>query len=95
LVDKKLKRIIIAAVSSNGVIGLNNRIPWINKQELKHFKETTLGHPVIMGRKTYDSIFKPLRVLHRVSYYGFEHSILPFYYPIQLPTIRSYLPCLK
>lgn len=60
MVKKKLKRIIIAAVSSNRIIGRGNRIPWKNNKELKHFKETTLGHPVIMGRKTYDSLKRKL-----------------------------------
>ena len=41
-------------------IGANNRILWHIKKDLKHFKSTTLNHPIIMGRKTYDSIGKPL-----------------------------------
>jgi dihydrofolate reductase len=56
LVDKKLKRIIIAAVSQNGVIGSKNKIPWHSKEELNHFKKTTLGFPIIMGRKTFESV---------------------------------------
>jgi dihydrofolate reductase len=52
--------IIIAAMSENGVIGINNTIPWKIKEEMIHFKETTSGHPVIMGRKTYESIGRPL-----------------------------------
>lgn len=60
MVKKKLKRIIIAAVSKNGIIGKDNKVPWNITEELKHFKETTLGHPVLFGRKTFESIGKPL-----------------------------------
>ena len=42
------------------VIGHDNTIPWYIPGDLKHFKQLTMGHPVIMGRKTYDSIGKPL-----------------------------------
>ena len=51
---------LIAAVARNGVIGLNNSLPWRLAADLKHFKALTLGHPVIMGRKTHESIGKPL-----------------------------------
>jgi dihydrofolate reductase len=47
---------IIAAVANNGIIGSNGEIPWNYSEDLRHFKETTLGHPVIMGRKTFESI---------------------------------------
>lgn len=60
MVSEKLKRIIIAAVSNNGIIGLDNKVPWKDKEELDHFKETTSGYPVIFGRKTFESIGKPL-----------------------------------
>ena len=53
--------IIIAAVSENRVIGKDGKIPWHSKEELTYFKETTLGFPVIMGRKTYESIGKTLQ----------------------------------
>lgn len=52
--------ILIAAMASNKVIGVNNTIPWHIPEELKHFKAATMGYPVIMGRKTYDSIGRPL-----------------------------------
>jgi len=55
-----MKKIIISAISKNNVIGSNNGIPWENEEELKFFKKTTLKHAVLMGRKTYDSIGKPL-----------------------------------
>jgi dihydrofolate reductase len=51
---------LIAAVAKNGVIGGDNRLLWRIKADLRHFRELTLGKPVIMGRKTYDSIGKPL-----------------------------------
>jgi dihydrofolate reductase len=55
-----LKKIIIAAVSRNNVIGRDGKIPWHSKEEFKHFKSTTIGFPIIMGRKTFESIGKPL-----------------------------------
>jgi len=52
---------IIAAVSSNGVIGCNGSLPWNIQEDLKRFKELTLGHAVIMGRLTWESLpIKPL-----------------------------------
>jgi dihydrofolate reductase len=51
---------IIAALDKNGVIGKNNHLPWNIREDLKHFREITMGHPVIMGRKTWMSIGKPL-----------------------------------
>lgn len=55
-----MKKIIIAAVSDNNVIGKNGDIPWYSKSELNHFKRVTLGFPVLMGRKTFQSLEKPL-----------------------------------
>lgn len=57
----KLK--LIFARASNGVIGLNNALPWHLPEDMAHFRQTTLGCPVIMGRKTWDSLparFRPL-----------------------------------
>ena len=51
---------IIAAIADNGVIGDAGKIPWHISDDLKRFKRLTLGHPIIMGRKTYDSLGKPL-----------------------------------
>jgi dihydrofolate reductase len=51
---------IIAAVADNNVIGGNNKLLWHLPADLKRFKQLTLGHPVIMGRKTFESIGKPL-----------------------------------
>ncbi|MCF0039306.1 dihydrofolate reductase [Dyadobacter fanqingshengii] len=51
---------IIVAVSENGVIGKDNQLLWRLPDDLKRFKQLTLGHPMIMGRKTFESIGKPL-----------------------------------
>ncbi len=51
---------IIAALAQNQTIGINNRLPWHLPADLQHFKKLTLGKPIIMGRKTYESIGKPL-----------------------------------
>lgn len=51
---------IIAAVAANGVIGSGNALPWQLPEDLKRFKALTLGHPVVMGRKTFESIGRPL-----------------------------------
>ena len=51
---------LVAAADENNGIGKNNQLPWYLPADLKHFKEFTIGHPVIMGRKTFDSVGKPL-----------------------------------
>ncbi len=51
---------LIVAASRNNVIGKDNRLPWHCPADLAHFKQTTQGHTVIMGRKTFESIGKPL-----------------------------------
>ncbi|MEM8540839.1 MAG: dihydrofolate reductase, partial [Pseudomonadota bacterium] len=51
---------IIVAASQNGVIGRDGGMPWRLSTDLKRFKALTIGHPIIMGRKTFDSIGKPL-----------------------------------
>jgi dihydrofolate reductase len=51
---------IIVATARNGVIGKDNQLPWHLPQDLKYFREKTTGKPVIMGRKTFESIGKPL-----------------------------------
>ena len=60
---------LIAAVARNGVIGIDNRLPWHLPADLKHFKALTMGHPVIMGRKTWESLpprFRPLPGRHNI-----------------------------
>lgn len=52
--------VVIAAVARNGIIGRDNALPWRLKADLAHFKRTTLGHPVVMGRKTWESLGRPL-----------------------------------
>lgn len=51
---------IIVAASQNGVIGRDGDMPWRLSTDLKRFKALTIGHPIVMGRKTFDSIGKPL-----------------------------------
>ena len=46
----------LVAMAKNRVIGCNNALPWHLPPDLKHFKSLTMGHPIIMGRKTYESI---------------------------------------
>jgi len=51
---------LIAAVARNGVIGVDNRLPWRLPEDMKRFRALTTGHSVIMGRRTWESIGKPL-----------------------------------
>ena len=54
---------IVAAVARGGVIGRDNTIPWRIPEDVRHFKALTMGHPVVMGRRTWDSLpdrFRPL-----------------------------------
>jgi dihydrofolate reductase len=51
---------IVVAIDRQGGIGVNNALPWRLPEDLAHFKRTTTGHPIIMGRKTFDSIGRPL-----------------------------------
>ena len=51
---------LVAAVAANGIIGANGKLPWHIPEELQHFKKLTLGHPVIMGRRTWESLKGPL-----------------------------------
>ena len=55
-----MKISLIAAMASNRVIGLNNQMPWHLSADLKKFKTITMGSPILMGRKTYESIGRPL-----------------------------------
>jgi dihydrofolate reductase len=52
--------VLIAAVAENGVIGRGGEMPWRLKSDLQHFRRTTMGKPIVMGRRTYQSLFKPL-----------------------------------
>ena len=51
---------IVVAIDAKRGIGVNNTLPWHLPEDLAHFKRVTLGHPIIMGRKTFDSIGRPL-----------------------------------
>jgi dihydrofolate reductase len=55
-----MKIALIVAASQNNVIGLDNQLPWHLPEDLKYFKAVTMGKPILMGRKTYDSIGRPL-----------------------------------
>ena len=55
-----MKISIIVAMAANGVIGRDNQLPWHLPADLKHFKKTTMGKPILMGRKTWESIGRPL-----------------------------------
>mgnify|MGYP000611756060 CR=1 FL=1 len=55
-----MKVVLIAAFAQNRVVGIENRLPWHLPEDLKYFKRTTSGKAIIMGRKTYDSIGRPL-----------------------------------
>ncbi|MCD4483232.1 dihydrofolate reductase [Chromobacterium vaccinii] len=58
--NRKPMLTLVAAMAANRTIGVDNQLPWRLPEDLKHFKATTLGKPVIMGRKTWDSIGRPL-----------------------------------
>ena len=58
--SKKREITIIAAASENNVLGKNNKLIWHIPDDLKRFKKLTLGHSIIMGRKTFESMPKPL-----------------------------------
>jgi len=55
-----MKIAIVVAMAANRVIGRDNRLPWRLPADLRHFKRVTLGKPILMGRKTYESIGRPL-----------------------------------
>ena len=57
---KKPRVSVIAALARNRVIGIENRLPWRLPEDLAHFKALTLGHPILMGRKTFESLGRPL-----------------------------------
>ncbi|WP_224268852.1 dihydrofolate reductase [Haloprofundus salinisoli] len=55
-----MELVLIAAVAENGVIGADGDIPWHYPDDLAHFKRTTTGHPVVVGRRTYESIVRQI-----------------------------------
>lgn len=58
--SKRPRVSVIAALARNGVIGIENRLPWRLPEDLAHFKALTLNHPILMGRKTFESLGRPL-----------------------------------
>jgi len=54
--DREIELVLIAAIAENGVIGDDGGMPWHYPADLAHFKETTMGHPVVLGRRTFESI---------------------------------------
>ncbi len=55
-----MRTVIVAAVGRNGVIGVGGHLPWRIPEDLSRFKQLTMGHPVVMGRGTFESIGRPL-----------------------------------
>lgn len=71
---------VIAAVADNKAIGLNNTLPWHLPEDLKHFRQLTMGHHIIMGRKTYESLGRLLPgritvIVSRQPGYGVEGAV--------------------
>src|ERR1700732_2601510 len=58
---RRLPLVLVAAVAENGVIGRAGGLPWRLKTDMKHFRGLTAGHPVVIGRRTYLAIGRPLR----------------------------------
>lgn len=58
--DRELEIVLIAAVAANGVIGAEGELPWDLPADMRHFKETTMGHPVIAGRRTFENVLEGL-----------------------------------
>ncbi|MFZ3087918.1 MAG: dihydrofolate reductase [Methylotenera sp.] len=72
---------IIVAIANNGVIGVNNTLPWHLPEDLKRFKALTMGHHIIMGRKTYESLERLLPgrttvIVTRNSHYKIEGALI-------------------
>jgi dihydrofolate reductase len=55
-----VRRSLVVAMAANRVIGRDNALPWRLPADLAHFKKVTMGHPIVMGRRTYESIGRPL-----------------------------------
>jgi len=78
-----MKIVLIVAMSEDGTIGSKGKIPWHLSEDLRRFKQLTMGHPIIMGRKTYESIGKPLPgrtniVLTRTARFTAPSGVLAF-----------------
>lgn len=57
---------LVVARSENGVIGRDNQLPWSLPADLRHFRRVTMGHPMVMGRRTHESIGRPLPGRHNI-----------------------------
>lgn len=68
---------LVAAMARNGGIGWQGGMPWHLPAELRHFKKTTLGKPVLMGRKTYESIGRPLPGRQNIVVSRNQHYLAP------------------
>ncbi len=94
---KKTTLTLIVAVARNGVIGLDNRLPWHLPADLKHFRALTLGRTVIMGRKTWESLpnkFRPLPgrqniVVTRSAGYAAEGAVVVGSLPAAVAAAQS------
>jgi dihydrofolate reductase len=82
-----MKLSLVAAVAKNGVIGSKNGLPWYIPEDLKHYKQVTMGHTMVMGRKTFESILKSLGkplpgrknvVITRTADYSVPEGVLVF-----------------
>jgi dihydrofolate reductase len=68
---------LVVAVSDNGVIGSGGGIPWHLPEDLKHFKRVTMGHAILMGRKTHESIGRPLPGRRNIVVSRNPHFVAP------------------
>ena len=64
--QQNISVVLVLAASENGIIGIADALPWKLSDDLNHFKRTTNGRPVIMGRKTFDSVGAPLPDRHNI-----------------------------
>jgi dihydrofolate reductase len=88
---------LIAAIARNGVIGVDNRLPWHLPADLKHFRALTMGRTVVMGRKTWESLpakFRPLPgrqniVITRNAGYRTEGAVVATSLPAALAAAQS------
>ena len=86
---------IIVAASENNVIGRDNQLPWHLPADLKYFKQTTMGKPIIMGRKTFESVGRPLPgrpniVITRQAGYSREGITVTDSVPAALAVARTF-----
>jgi len=86
--------VLIVAVARNGVIGSGNALPWHVPEDLRRFRQLTLGKPVVMGRRTWESLGRPLPgrlniVVTRQAGYGAEGASVYATLPLALAAARS------